>query len=338
MSAPSTDWREVISEGEEARFERYARELAELAASNARAGVTGRALHHKGVGGFEASFEVLDGLPPHARQGLFARPARYDGWVRYSNGASTVQRDDTADVRGLAVKLVGVEGAKVLGTARTQDFLAILSSATPFRSADEFVPMVLAARSPALAPVRIVSALGFRGLGLLGKLLAGIRQPVESLAKRRFFSALPIQCGPYAVRFAFTPVAAAEVAGAGGPDRLGDDLAARLRVGPIEYAMELQFFVDEARTPIEDASVDWPVDVAPYLRVAKLVLPQQDSASERGRRTAARVEKLSFDPWHALAEHKPLGNMMRARKHAYFASTRARGAEPEPESVEAAPS
>ena len=89
--------------------------------------------------------------------------------------------------------------------------------------------------------------------------------------------------------------------------------------------------MDEQRTPIEDGSVDWPVDIAPYVRVARLVIPQQDAASERGRSLAAHIQKLSFDPWHALAEHRPLGGMMRARKVTYFASTQGRQAEPEPE-------
>jgi hypothetical protein len=333
MAAPSKDWKEVVPADEQARFERYASQLAQLQASNARGGVPGRALHHKGLGGFEASLEVLGDLPEPARYGLFARPGKYDALVRYSNGASAVQRDDAADVRGIAVKVLGVDGPKVLGTARTQDFLAILSSATPFRSADEFVAMVWAARNQALALPRILGALGFRGLGLLRQLLAGIGQPVKSLANVRFFSALPIQCGPYAARFALTPVSAADAPPSSGTERLSQDLGARLRAGPIEYSLELQFFVDEARTPIEDASVDWPDDVSPYVRVGRLVLPTQDASSERGRLVAARIEKLSFDPWHALIEHKPLGNMMRARKHAYFASTKGRGAEAEPDAM-----
>ena len=327
MTEPSKDWKEVAPADEDARFERYAGQLAQLQAQSAGGGAPGRALHHKGHGGLEASFEVLGDLPEHARHGLFAKAGRYDALVRFSNGASRVQKDDAGDVRGIAVKVLGVDGAKVLGTARTQDFLAILSSATPFRTADEFVAMVWAARSPALALPRILGALGFRGLGLLRQLLAGIGQPVATLSNRRFFSALPIQCGPFAARFALTPVSAPDAAATSGPDRLAADLAARLRAGPIEYAFELQFFVDESRTPIEDASVDWPEAVAPYVRVGRLVLAKQDAASERGRGLAARVEKLSFDPWHALVEHKPLGGMMRARKHAYFASTKGRSAE-----------
>jgi len=294
-----------------------------------------RALHAKAHGGFVAKLTVLGDLPEHARHGLFERAGEYDAFVRFSNGAGTVQKDDAGDVRGVAVKVLGVKGEKVLGDAETQDFLAILSSATPFRTADEFVAIVLATRSPALALPRVLFALGFRGLFLLKKLLGGIGQPVPSLATRRFFSALPIQCGPYAARFAFTPIASAEPdAPSSGPTRLGGDIAQRLKNGPIEYAMELQFFVSEAETPIEDASVDWPESVAPYVRVGTLTIVEQDARSEKGRALAAAVEKMSFDPWHALVEHKPLGAMMRARKHAYFASTKVRGSSPEPTSID----
>jgi hypothetical protein len=334
--APSTDWKEVVPPGEEARFEVYAAQLAELQSRNARGGTKRRALHAKGHGGFVARLEVLPDLPEPARHGLFARPATYDALVRFSNGAGAIQRDRQGDVRGVAVKVLGVDGEKVLGDARTQDFLAILSSATPFRTADEFVALVWATRSPALALPRLLGAFGFGAFGLLRKLLAGINQPVASLAERSFYSALPIRCGPYAARFSLTP----ETSGASGEvgkgvDYLADDLATRLRASALKYVLSLQFFVDEARTPIEDGSVDWPEAIAPYVPVARLEIPVQDATSDAGRRTTALVESLSFDPWHALMEHRPLGGMMRARKHAYFASTKGRGAAAEPDGLEA---
>ena len=44
--------------------------------------------------------------------------------------------------------------------------------------------------------------------------------------------------------------------------------------------------------------------------------------------------KFGVRPWHALVEHRPIGNMMRARKVAYFKSTQERSAAPEPEGAE----
>jgi hypothetical protein len=46
------------------------------------------------------------------------------------------------------------------------------------------------------------------------------------------------------------------------------------------------------------------------------------------------VETLSFDPWHALVEHRPLGDIMRARNVAYRVSTQARKADAEPDGSE----
>lgn len=329
---PSKNWKEIVPPDEETRFARFAEQLVELQLMHAANGRTGRALHNKLNGAFEARLEILGDLPEPARHGLFAGPRMYDALVRYSNGASAIQSDDNGDVRGLAVKVLDVDGPKTIGIARTQDFLGILQSSTPFRTADEFVGILWASRSPLLAIPRMLLTVGLRTFSILPKLLKAVKPPVASLADRPFFSALPIQCGPYAVRFAWVPIAAPTGDGPSkGPHHLADDLATRLRRGAIEYALELQFFVDETRTPIEDGSVDWLVDVAPYVRVARLVIPQQDAASEHGRRVAERIQQMSFDPWHALEEHRPLGGMMRARKPTYFASAKGRGADGEPE-------
>ncbi len=114
------------------------------------------------------------------------------------------------------------------------------------------------------------------------------------------------------------------------PDFLAEELTATLRKKPVEYDFQLQFFEDEKTTPIEDASVDWPT---PYLTVARLTLPVQDVASERGRRLAELLEGFSFDPWHALEELRPLGSMMRARNPAYRVSTQERKASHEPDGL-----
>jgi hypothetical protein len=102
----------------------------------------------------------------------------------------------------------------------------------------------------------------------------------------------------------------------------------------VSYGLRVQFYVDAGRTPIEDASVEWRESDAPFLTVARLTLPQQDASSPRGRRVAALCDGLSFDPWHATEDFRPLGNMMRARNHAYRLSTQERGALPEPDGTE----
>ena len=46
-----------------------------------------------------------------------------------------------------------------------------------------------------------------------------------------------------------------------------------------------------------------------------------------------KIDKLSFSPWHATEDHKPLGNVMRARRVAYEASAALRGQRPEPTAI-----
>ncbi len=332
--SPGTDWKETIPDGEAAQLETFAEELRALQRKRARGGaVTDRALHAKAPAGVEAEFEVLPDLPEPARVGIFATPRRHRAYVRFSNGMGLRQSDRRPDVRGVAVKVLGVPGKKIipgLEDATTQDFLLIGQAAQPFRDAAEFVWFVRAAATPALLLPKLLFRYGpIAGIKLLRRLLAGIATPVASVATTPYYSALPIRFGAHAVHYALAPHAA-DGAGKAATD-LGAELAARLARGPVVYDFKIQFYVDDARTPIEDASREWK---EPFVAVARLTLPQQDMNSSRGRRVADFIEKLSFDPWHAPAEFRPLGNMMRARNHAYRLSTIERGAAPEPDGTE----
>jgi hypothetical protein len=283
----------------------------------------GRALHRRQQLGLQAQLEVPAELPSHARHGLFARPGRLEAWVRLSNGGPDRAGDATPDVRGFAIQVRGLSGPSALGgECSHQDFLLIQHPAFAFAKTDEFVGVVMAA---ARGPLHLLPYF-LRRYGLGGG-LKQLKRAAQTIGKRfkgfaaeTFFSAAPIACGPYAARVRLQPVSPqAPAAGTAWAKDIGDRLAA----GPLVYELQLQFFADEASTPIEDASVDWP---APYLTVARLTLPRQDPSSAAGRELDARIEAAVFDPWAALAEHRPLGEVMRARKVVYFESQQQRGA------------
>lgn len=328
---PATDWKEVVLDDEAARFERHAETLAALQKQRANGGDLDRALHAKPNLGVEAELEVLDGIAAEAKQGMFATPHKYRALVRYSNGAGRRQHDRTLDVRGIAVKAFGVDGKKIipgLEDATTQDFLGIRSSAVPMRDAEEFMAIVRASKTPALLPLRLIGSLGVRrGIGVIRAALAGLKAPQSPLAATSFYSALPIAFGPYAVQFAFAATDPPSPTKLAEPSQLGDQLAARLREKPVTYDFQIRFFADATSTPIEDASVEWNT---PWQTIGRLTLPVQDVTSPRGQKIGALIEKLAFDPWHARTDHRPLGNIMRARNVGYRVSTQARRAEPEP--------
>jgi hypothetical protein len=329
MAQPSTSWQERVAPDEAERFARYAAEFAEMQRRKSERFGPGRALHRKQVLGIAGRFDVLPGLPEHARHGLFASPGSHDAWVRLSNGSADRAPDRRPDVRGFAVKVLGLRGPGALGgETSSQDFLLINHPAFAFPRSDEFVELVLAAgRGGGALLAHVFRRYGpIGGARFLARFARSIGRPFKGFATERFHSAAPIACGPYAVRVRLLP--ASSTAAPGTVDDWAADFLRRLSRGDLVFDLQLQFFTDERVTPIEDASVDWSEAVAPYLTVARVVLPEVASAGSADEDLQVRIEAGTFDPWLALAAHRPLGDVMRARKVVYHASEKVRGAIP----------
>jgi hypothetical protein len=333
----ATDWKELIPPDEAARFDRYATELRALQKNRSRGGTLARGLHAKAHLGAVGELVIPPGLPEPLRVAVFAEARTWPVYVRFSNGSGRHKHDGVSDVRGVALKLVGVPGRKIipgLEDKRTQDFLFIHSPDMPVRTPDDFFALVRAAEGPPpLLLPRLIGSLGFgRTLALIRRL--GAMPKVTSMATIPFYTALPLRFGATAAKLALFPVdSAAASPGAKSAGALREDLAARLRGGSLTWSLRAQLFVDEKTTPIEDPTVRWPEDRAPFHELARLVLPKQDPDSPRGTKLHEYVERLSFDPWHAVEELRPLGAMMRARAAAYRESVIERQAAPEPEEM-----
>lgn len=328
-SLASTQWREVIPPDEAQRFEGYAQQFAQLQARvSARQG-TGRALHRKQLLGAKASFTVLPDVPDFARHGLFAVAGTYAARVRLSNGGMEKTSDAKPDIRGFAFAVDGLDGLQQEstfgGVAHSQGFALINHEVFAFPHVDEFVPFALAAaRGPKGILQHLIQRHGvWAGTKRLLQMLSTIGKPFAGFANDNFYSAAPIACGPYAVKVRLEPDANNGPALADARKDWGADMAQRLRQGGLGYTLSVQPFVDEARTPIENPSIAWP---SAYVPVARLELPQQDLSNEQATETTQAIEQSVFDPWVALAAHRPLGNVMRARKVVYYQSQQARGA------------
>jgi hypothetical protein len=95
---------------------------------------------------------------------------------------------------------------------------------------------------------------------------------------------------------------------------LREAMQATLRDGAARFEFLVQVQTDPVSMPIEDASVIWPARQSPWVRVATLTLPRQRFDSPEQLRFA---HNLSYNPWHSIAEHRPLGNQNRARRGLY---------------------
>ena len=324
---PSTEWKERIAPDEAERYAQFATQFAEIQARKSKRFGNGRTLHRKQLAAAHGTLEVLDGLPHYAHFGLFAIPHDYEVWVRLSNGGVDKAPDKMPDIRGFALRVLGVRGNSALGNgpAVSQDFTLINQEAFAFAGSTEFVEFVVAAsRGNGNLLKYLFRKHGLLGVpGQLGKMIKVVKRPFTGFATETLFSALPMANGPYAVRVRLVPSTANGKPESGAQNDWSADFAARLRKGPLHWDMQLQFFASEQLTPIEDASVNW---TTPYSTVARLMLPQQDLDAPDAKAFAERVEGSVIDPWQALVEHRPLGDVQRARKVVYFQSQKGRGA------------
>ncbi|SFF45357.1 hypothetical protein SAMN05216251_114192 [Actinacidiphila alni] len=309
---PSDQWHEALLPDENAQHEEQARVFMEMQRKRSEKYGTGRALHRKQVAGLRASFAVEEDLPGYAAQGIFAAPSLYEAHVRLSNGGFDVSADWAPGVRGFAIKVFGVSSVSTAGAE--QNFTMINQEILRVKNSAEFVGIVDVATSAPGAALRKV----VRKPGVALSAVANFRdmkRPFTGFATQDFFSIMPIAFGGYAARLRLC--AASTVINTEASNDWAADVYGRLAEGDLEFIVQAQFFEDEDRTPIENPAVRWE---APWLTVARLRVPSQavDTA------LAEAVEKSSFDPWTAVPEHRPLGELMRARKAAYSVSRRGR--------------
>lgn len=311
---PSTQWRELFLPDESTQHAEQAHIFSELQRQRLKKHGHGRALHRKQVAALRGDLVVEEGLPEYARQGIFAVPSVYEAHVRLSNGNFSTDR--APDIRGFAIKVLG---ASTPSSADVEQNFTLVSQETLKVSGSAVVVGIVdlstsapgaALRKAATKPQLTRSAVAnFRDM----------TKPFSGFATHDFFSIMPIAFGDYAARLKLC--AASMKINKEARKDLAADIHTRLAEDDLEFLFQAQFFEDESRTPIEDSSVRWD---APWLTVARLRLPRQapDEA------LAETVEKSSFNPWIAATEHRPLGELMRARQAAYSLSWRNRDVAP----------
>jgi hypothetical protein len=89
----------------------------------------------------------------------------------------------------------------------------------------------------------------------------------------------------------------------------------------VELDFLIQLQTNFERMPIEDAAIEWPERLSPFVPVARITIPKQEFTSPE---QMVFARKLSFNPWHCIAEHRPLGNQNRARFTIYSELSRLR--------------
>ena len=346
MSAPPIRYSssvETIAEDEAQTIEQLKQTLLEISEITfSDSGHAFRSVHAKSHGIIEGELEVLSGLAPELAQGLFARATTRPVVLRLSTIAGDVLEDSISIPRAVAIKVVGVEGARLPGSEEefTQDFLMADGPVFSAPNAKKFLSSLklLAKTTDKAAGLKKVLSYVLRGVeaglesaggesGLI-KTLGG--HAPNHILGASFYGQAPIRYGDFIAKMALFPVLPELVALKDKMIDVGHDQDA-LRTAFRQHFnshggawdLKAQLCTDLKAMPIEDASVRWPEDQSPFRTVARITAGPQDTWSDNKVR---RVDDgMSFNPWHGLLAHQPLGSVMRARKDTYRASARFRG-------------
>lgn len=286
-----------------------------------------RAQHAKDTGCVKARFVVERDLPDEYQRGVFKTPKSHEAVIRFSNASEFAESDDKGTPRGMAIKVLDVDGERVPEdvSGTTQDFLLVDSPAFIFRSVKDYTALFALRKRLRLDLLALLAYAPFYPRQALN-ILKAKRNKIQDSLIRQYWSMVPFRLGTRAAKFTAKPPGEASLVR---PARttegtLIQKLVIHLKEDGASFDFMAQLQKHPARMPIEDASVEWSVEESPFYKVATIEIPRQDLGSEEMRRFRSSCEDLSFSPWHALADHRPIGGLNRLRLLAYQASVHRR--------------
>jgi hypothetical protein len=271
-------------------------------------------------------FVVHDGLPAELRHGIYARPHTYRAWVRFSGPGPYITPDiEDVGFMSISIKLMGVPGPKLMDEEKfTQDMFGV--STPTFVTPDVEANAQLQIES--VKNASIFYFVNFRRPHLLDFIMQGLWIKTQSSPfEAPYFSCVPYLLGDgQAMQYSVWPKANKRTPIPRLPlrppdDYLRDAMVASLAKEDVEFNIRLQLQTDPHLMPIENNAVLWPEKLSPRVSVATLRIPQQKFNSPAQMEFAKR---LSYNPWHCIAEHRPLGNQSRARRRMYAELSRLR--------------
>lgn len=289
------------------------------ALENSPDGVARRDAHPKAHGCVRGSFQVDDDLPETLAVGTFSPGAQYDAWVRFSNGAQADDRSN--DARGMAIKLIGVDGDKLLDDERdavTHDF--VLSNFHTFfietaKQYVEFMQTVEEKGNP-LSFFFSLTSFNFHPIAAY-RAREFTTQPISNPLTSRYWSVTPYLLGDdQAVKYSAIPCGGADTSGEHADDEHYLRTAMKEQLATGDACFDFMVQVRRGNLSIENPTKTWDEGSAPFQKVARLTIDAQEFDSTEQN---TYCENLSFTPWHTTAAHRPLGTTNRTRKVVYTA-------------------
>ncbi|MGO4391605.1 hypothetical protein AB4Z46_09655 [Variovorax sp. M-6] len=265
-------------------------------------------------------FTVHEDIPEHMKRGIYATPQTFRCWVRFSGPGPYITPDiDDVGFMSISIKLMGVPGPKLM--EEEQHTLDMFAVSTPtFVTPDAKANAALQRES--VKNAQIFYFVNLHDSHVLDLVMQSLFIKTQSSPfEAPYFSCVPYLMGEgQAMQYSVWPKSTRRTPIPRLPLRPPDDylrqaMVSALANDDVEFDIRLQMQTDPHLMPIENAGVLWPEKLSPRITVATLRLPRQRFDSPAQMEFAKR---LSYNPWHTIADHRPLGNQSRARKRMYW--------------------
>ncbi|GJE36759.1 catalase family protein [Methylobacterium persicinum] len=292
-----------------------------------------RSVHAKAHGILEGTLRIAEGLPPELAQGLFATPGEHKVFMRLSTNAGDILPDSVSLPRGLALKVLDVPGERLPDAeGTTQNFIMVNGPVFQAPDAGKFLGSLklLAGTTDRAEGLKVFGSTVLRGVNKALQAV-GIESPtiaslggapnVDPLGET-YYSVTPFRYGDYIAKFSLAPVSpgltaltGTEIDASGRPNAIRETVQGEMAGLEAVWEFRVQLCRDLARQPVEDPTVAWDEEEAPFQRVATVTVHPQDSWDPA--RVDAVDEHMRFSVWTGLSAHRPLGNINRARNAPY---------------------
>jgi len=333
------DFTEVYSPNYEADLKAFLQNMENDVRSSVKTeGRAVRQAHAKSYGLLSAKVLVLDGLPPAYSQGIFASSAEYEAVVRFSNGLAHVRPDALLGTGcGMGIKMFGVPGPSLIEDeqdAGTFDYAFINAPIFFCNTVRDYRHVSFKSLPDALVdPVGRRSWL-YQFLTDGGALppeqwlwdellafLSNLHIPWQNLLSYTYWSMGAVRHGDYIAKVRSRPTATSmeqirhrDVNPKTSREPFRETLVNEAREREHHFDLQVQLRTDPTRMPVQNTSIVWQEELSPFVTVARITIPAQDISQPANLEAA---DKTSIMAWRVREAHRPLGEIMRARKEVY---------------------
>lgn len=278
-----------------------------------------RRLHAKSIGLLAAKLKVESTLEQSLQVGVFKPGKAYDAWIRFSNASPKASADYNKCVRGMAIKILDVDGDRIDTDefGNTQDII-LTNNKIVF-------PGTIALQKIAMQGLfvcklySVLLLLSFRFRGLLTLIRSLVKLP--NVLEATYYSGSPTLFGRgKAVKWKAEPLKPkkSQIPEKPHKDFLRERLTKDLQTQDYQFELFVQLQQDAEKEPIEDCSVEWKTS---FIKVATLTILKQDFNTEERNELEKRI---IFSSWNSIAEHRPLSGVNRLRRKVYLELSRFR--------------